>query len=51
MRKMMELAAFAALAAANVATATASALPLTALVIAAGALLWPLSGLIDAVTA
>lgn len=29
----------------------AAALPLTALVITAGALLWPLSGLIDAVTA
>lgn len=51
MRKMMELTTFAALAAANVATATAAALPLTALVIAAGVLLWPLSGLIDAVTA
>ena len=51
MRKMMELATFAALAAANVAAATATALPLTVLVIAAGALLWPLAGLIDAVTA
>ena len=49
MRKILELAAFAALAAANVATTTAAALPLTALVIAAGALLWPLAELIEGV--
>ena len=51
MRKILELATFAVLAAANVATATAAALPLTALVIAAAALLWPLAGMIDAVAA
>lgn len=51
MKRFFEGVAFAALAAANVAAATAAALPLTVMVIAAGALCWPLAGLIDALTA
>lgn len=51
MRKILELAAFAALAAANVATATAAVLPLTVLTCAAAVLLWPVADLIEAVLA
>lgn len=47
MKKLMEAAAFAVLATANIITASAAALPLTVLFVAAGALLWTVADVLE----